>query len=1336
MAIQIGKYKRPGIFLEEYDNSVIATPVVEGLTNLVIGVSKKGPVNTPVRITSVNDLESIFGTLDRGLERKGSFFHRTVSKMLESAPVFAMNLLVTDDALDTIEYKSISTSSNSSNDIERLGAYRRFHNTTGFWKRDTDAFINLTKNNSGYNDRAFSLTNLSDRYATVFVFNSQVSGFDRTLIEWYGSVEKLPPYVNANDYASDYMVDVVIVAGDWSDYKSLSIDPRWSAYFNASGLRKEEVRNFASDRNVTALAYYEGLSLIPYFRDANGRNVFIETTINRDTDKTGIFCAYNSEIVEEDYYNGKLDIIGQTIAGTNKKSIDFLSYSETIMSEVEFAANPLDLPGNVTALVGGVTSLSAGDMTIDSKYHAFAGAGNIPATSGVQVNATRTSFYSEEFVRNVRLSATSSASIGVGTMSVAYTIDPNAYAVVGDNLLTLTPQTVTFSVSSLSFATSSNVQIMTSAYVMDSTGNFKVLTSSKSEEAPTPAATDVVLGFATYSILRQEFSVVPNHKNVTVEYSNTVASRFKHMTPGTDYDVVGINVSNNFAWDPNGWGWNLPWQGLVGQGEFSGKIKITFKGTYKTPDKKDYETYRRFKMFNRLVGLLDSTNRAKMTMLLGPNGAKFSLENARIESIETSETKEKSLVIDTGLYGSAGSSKLSTVIGEDFLVFYSTDNEQIFGTKRLVTSDSALITSGLTGSVAKYSELYNNFYDGQINSGDFFYNNRIRYNSSSNVFATYSVTFVPGELSSTISGFSGTGVTSSFAGNDYIVFTSNSKSKDPDFNLNDVIQIPGSSLNSGTFTIVSGRQNNSLFGGSATDDHVYQVNENTTYEKLISVDRIYDINDKVHNLTMSFDGDKLNVEFDTELWDYESPAKGVKSNSKIYVNSADSNFKQTIEIEIPTGYVEQPNKIIVDAARYTEITKGDFLEAEYDETTLAFGEAPRKLTRVVNKTQYAGNTALAEITCDAKIKKIYTGAAYQTMRYKKVEDYVETYKAISLKGFRVRQASMPDGTEVRQNQILNVVAKGTPLFKALTNKEAIDFRYLIDSFGNGLTERSKQQLVDICGERLDAFGFINMPSIKAFKNSSSPSFVNGEGVLQAEYIAKGADPTSNPAFLYSFGDGAGTTCAGYFLPYVKVNDNGRPLDFPPASFVATTYMRKHTSNVGGITPWTIAAGVTNGRIIGINGLEADFNPTDIEWLNGAQINPLVFKRNRGHIIETENTAQTLYKSALSFIHVREVLIELERELSRMLLDFQWRFNTSDIRAEIKLRADVICETYVGRNGLYNYFNKMDEENNTSEIIDNQIGVLDTYVEPIKGMGIIVNNVTILRTGAIAAGGFL
>jgi len=107
MAIQIGKYRRPGIFIEEFDQSVISSPTVTGITNTVIGVSRKGPVNTPVLLNNINALESVFGPLDRQLERKGSFFHRTIAKMLESSPVYAINLLLTDDTLDTIEYQSL-----------------------------------------------------------------------------------------------------------------------------------------------------------------------------------------------------------------------------------------------------------------------------------------------------------------------------------------------------------------------------------------------------------------------------------------------------------------------------------------------------------------------------------------------------------------------------------------------------------------------------------------------------------------------------------------------------------------------------------------------------------------------------------------------------------------------------------------------------------------------------------------------------------------------------------------------------------------------------------------------------------------------------------------------------------------------------------------------------------------------------------------------------------------------------------------------------------------------------------------------------------------------------
>ena len=1310
MAIQIGKYKRPGIFLEEYDNSVISSPAaIGGINNLVMGVSKKGPVNTPILVTNTGDLEAIFGQLDRSLERKGSFFHRTVSKMLETAPVFAVNLLMTDDNLDVIEYKSLSASSDFANDVEREGAYRRFFDTTGFWKRDTESFINLTKSNTGYSERAFSITNLSDKYATVFIFKSGMSGFDRTLIEWYGSADKMPAYVSAQDFASDYMVDVVVVAGDWSNYRDLAVDSRWSAYFNAEGLRKSQIRSFANDRNVSLLAYYEGLSLIPYFRDANGRNIFIETVINRDTDRTGIFCAFNNDLVEQDFFNGKIDLIGHTIAGKNETNVEFLSYQEKIAEKLSMTAVPLDLPGNVTALLGGSASWA---YNSNGTTHAF----GTPKTSGWVANGNnRTAYFAEGYIYNFMSHTASATASGITKDFLFLDTNKEAFTVVGDRQI-LIGATATVTIAATSYPYSAVTASYVSTYVLDSTGKFKVVNSSNSTN-PTVAASDNVLGYVDFQIDKQQVVGTPTFTNVGLDHLgfNNFVLGANSTTAGADYVVEDLG---------------------------SGKIKITFCNTNSSISTRDYEQYRRFKMFNRLVDLIDSPNKEKMTMLINHStGEKKSLDSMTISNIVTSSTQHKSFELNTGLT----TQQLDHIL-KGFLVFYTTDNEFIIGTKGARNQNEVANQYGGTASdfgvIGKYSRFHTNFENGSINTGDFFYENvapvGILNNANNLPYVAgeeyiKDVYFFDGESTPAVFGLTAglnIGPTSSAAGYDYIAFN---MSEDPAFALQDVISIEGAVTNTGTFTIVSDNLAPTI-GTASLWNYVYKVNEETSYERVQNVSIVNNYNKK-HYLKMYVDtfGTFSAYFMDEGFTAYEEV--NTDTAWTFNVNSAISNYKQTLEIENPAGYTEVPNRVLVNGARYTEVTVGDFLEAFYDETALKAGEYPRKLTRIMSKRQYAGNPELVELYCDARIKKVAFGSDYQTTRYKTVDNYANTYKAISLKGFRVREASLPDGTEAKQNSVLNLIAKGTPLFKALTNKEAIDFRYVVDSFGLGLTERSKQQLVDLCGERLDAFGFLNMPSMRSFKNSSSPTFVDKEGVLQAEFIAKGGDPESSPSFLYSFGDGPGTTCVGYFLPYLTVNDNGRPLDMPPAAHVATTYMRKHISALGSITPWTIAAGVTNGRITNIAGIEQDFTPSDIEYLNVGQTNPIVFKRNRGNVIETENTAQTLYKSALSYIHVREVLIELERELSRMLLDFQWRYNTPDIRAEIKLRADVICETYVSKNGLYNYFNKMDEENNTPEVIDNQIGVLDTYVEPIKGMGVIVNNVTILRTGAIAAGGF-
>ena len=73
-----GKYKRPGVFIEEIDSSIIELPIQDVLINLVPGFSKKGPFNSPIYVTNSTDFTAIFGDDDRRLENKGSFFHKTV----------------------------------------------------------------------------------------------------------------------------------------------------------------------------------------------------------------------------------------------------------------------------------------------------------------------------------------------------------------------------------------------------------------------------------------------------------------------------------------------------------------------------------------------------------------------------------------------------------------------------------------------------------------------------------------------------------------------------------------------------------------------------------------------------------------------------------------------------------------------------------------------------------------------------------------------------------------------------------------------------------------------------------------------------------------------------------------------------------------------------------------------------------------------------------------------------------------------------------------------------------------------------------------------------------
>jgi hypothetical protein len=1296
-SIQISKYKRPGIFIEEYDQSQLANIVpVQGITNMIIGFSKKGPVNTPVLLNTVNDSVSIFGPIDRGLERKGSFFHRTVQKMLQSSPVYALNLLATDETLDKIQFSSLSGSTGIMNADTKTESYSKFFNRSGFWKRDTKSFLDEVElDNTGepylkYKETLLNLTNLSDKIVTVFIFKSSVTGYNVSLVQYYGSADKVPTYLYPTDYASDYLVDVVVVAGDWSDYHTLSLDSTWSKYFDSTGLLKTKVSTFVNDRNVNLLAYYQGASLVPYFRSPSGVNIFIETLINNDTDKTGLFCAFNVDMFETDYPNGMIDLIGNNlVANPTQSTIDFLSYQETITATMSYPRVNLDKPGNTWAII---------DPAYDSNYRT-------PGASYSEYG--RGALYSEGYVYGVTATFSYASQSNIVTATVN-TTGSDPYVIIDGSKVTIKDGMGATLSGSLSLTASYPLQdagITVAKIQITGTGSVTdhLVLDYANEEGDTYTFLDyqIVGGDTTFSLLANHIQNKINSETLTnggfsatssgVFVTITVPDAFGASSLNFDNSDVAVSISMNFTSNVKGCSYistlHINTSGEISLSKSTSALynaNLTNPVVPNTDIVFGYATVHAGLDYN---GVTSSYSFTPNTVSCGSNGFNELIDTEdfnqlydptngslafnfdftsntpvtdyrqwrnkhyynTIVNILSSSVKYKSSYILSGSTKDTLSGTTFTKVGANgfvignygnssgTFVFYKIDDEFVPGYEQNIMTISSPIATDEVGQIGKYSSFFQDYYNGAINEGDYFVGD-----SSS---TPYFLGFSPW------AGYS-----------DYYLI-------------------------------------------EYYDSYAGSISKTGGTSSIVSGDRDYFF-----------------------------------TNGFVTVSNK-NNFKQSIDIVVPDNYVTSVNKILASQDRYTEVKVGDFLEAYVEPSLLlnenlinglTHSEVPKYLTRITSKkvssfTDDSGN-ALVEFTCDAPIKK----DSFQTMRYTKVEDYVSTYKAITLGGFRMRSASMPDGTEDRQNTILDLVASGTPLFKALTNKQAIDFRYLIDSFGLGLISQSKQQLMDICGARLDCFGFLNMPSIKTFQNSGVT--YTDDGVINTAYIAEGGNPDTNPAITYSFGIGSGTTCVGYFTPYLTVSD-GRPLDLPPAMFVATTFMKKHNTNITSIVPWTIAAGVTNGKINGFNNVEMDFTNTDIENLNMAQMNPIVYKRNRGFVIETENTAQTEYTSALSYIHVREVLIELERALSAMLLDFQWKFNTADIRAEIKLRADVICEQFVNKNGLYNYFNKCDSENNTSDLIDRQIGVLDTYVEPIKGMGIIVNNVTILRTGAIQSGGF-
>lgn len=438
---------------------------------------------------------------------------------------------------------------------------------------------------------------------------------------------------------------------------------------------------------------------------------------------------------------------------------------------------------------------------------------------------------------------------------------------------------------------------------------------------------------------------------------------------------------------------------------------------------------------------------------------------------------------------------------------------------------------------------------------------------------------------------------------------------------------------------------------------------------------------------------------------------------------------ETVETSSTISSTLKPNQVKISDSFSSDIKVGYYLVSNVGSST----ESSR-LTRItaVSRDKISGTLT---ITCTGSIHIYEIGGKYNIEVYRPIEEWAEYYTVFTLNGFSLGNYHLPNGTQEQQDAILNNSLSGTALFDALIDRDNITYRYIVDSFGMGITPSSKSILAILAKERKSALAIINAPAMKDFKASVEPSFVNPMGGVDSRYISEGGNLALNPTTVFSLPSIVqGSNYAAYFGPYLQVRDRGKNILIPPAGYVSNNFIDKYTNAL----PWSIVAGnrrgVVSGR--GIVGIEYNLSKYDRDNLEPFGINPIIFQKGSGLVIMGNKTAQQSIKSALSNIHAREVLIYIQDGIEAILKNYLYEFNTPQTRLEIKTLADNFMSGVLADNGVYDFRNIMDETNNTPDVIDNNTGILDTYVEIVRGLDIIVHRTTVLKTGAISTGQYI
>lgn len=308
-----------------------------------------------------------------------------------------------------------------------------------------------------------------------------------------------------------------------------------------------------------------------------------------------------------------------------------------------------------------------------------------------------------------------------------------------------------------------------------------------------------------------------------------------------------------------------------------------------------------------------------------------------------------------------------------------------------------------------------------------------------------------------------------------------------------------------------------------------------------------------------------------------------------------------------------------------------------------------------------------------------------------------------------------------QNAILSTLTTYRGLINALTNNMDVEYHYLVDTFESfyGTSDSMKSQLSSIAKQKDNCLAILNFPFMndmvkdKAFIDNNTKTF----DIKKIKNFAK----------LPSAADGA-SWCA--FYTAITLSDGTVKTYCPSAAVVSNLFMEKYGSR----QPYSIVAGPNYGVVTadGMVGPDYNFSRSELDFMEPYGVNCLVYVPRVGTQINSNQTAKQSPVSALSKVNVRELVIYLQDEIAAMLQSYQWEFNTQSLRDNVKAKADKLLENVQQNGGVYEFLNVCDETNNTDDVINSEMLILSSHIEPSMGAGKLVEELTIYRKGGMSS----